>query len=193
MKPTIKALFAAWGANIGRATVDGEAAEFNYRFASADLLALREALDGYFARAPQFPTIPGLWSEYRSLAATRTVAKGDRDEEARCQEWLKTTSPGSMGFQFQGNEAEHPPASRAKLLMVEHHTRLVDMAPFPRFWGARPDDLAAIRERREALERAGWAFVGRPTTRGRDELFFEPDGGWSAARIDGNQRRGGAL
>lgn len=80
-----KRLFTAYTANLGRAPVDGEAAEFSRAFDDADPALLRVAIDRYFADNPLFPRLPGLRAVYASakdLLAAPKIPQG------------KTQSPG---------------------------------------------------------------------------------------------------
>ena len=77
MTTTLKTLLTAYGANLGRALVDGEGAEFGRKFGGADLGILRAALDAYFFPPPPFPTLPGLHGTYQRLVSERTAREHD--------------------------------------------------------------------------------------------------------------------
>lgn len=63
-QPTMKSCWTGYLANLGRAAVDGEAAEFAHAFDGVDPVLLRRALDAYFGANPEFSKIPGLRATY---------------------------------------------------------------------------------------------------------------------------------
>jgi hypothetical protein len=73
-KPTVRTCWTAWMANLGRAPVEGEAAEFAHVFDGADAWLLRRALDDYFAANPPFPRIPGLRATYNAVSESQKAA-----------------------------------------------------------------------------------------------------------------------
>lgn len=180
--PSLKALANAYGANLGRALVEGESCEFTHRFARADLALLREAIDDYFGRAPQFPTLPGLYATYSRLLAT-SRGNGDSDGAAdeRARAWLSTDAPRFMGYDWQGNETEPQTAAETKRLMCVAHTEAlcVTQSPPPSWGDERMAEIVRVKDARHSLALSGWVYVGRPATK-RAQLFFRPDGAWEA-------------
>lgn len=96
MKDTLRPLYEAWSANIGRPPTDGEAAEFGYRYHDSDPKVLRRAIDVYFATCPRFATLPELHDTYRRLALPPD--SGDATDLASAFRWLKGSAIERYGF-----------------------------------------------------------------------------------------------